>query len=250
MWHYARGVAFAARNQTERADDELEALLKIAAMPEMEKMTLNNATGTHILNIAAAIVAGEAAAKAGDTDKSVEHLSKAVQLQDDLSYMEPPTWHYPVRQSLGAVLLDAGRLEDAEAVYWESLENWPDNGWSLFGLLQTLRAQGRTREAPRSRKAVRKSVVPRRHHVDGVEILNAKERGTIESRAPLSLILLVLLHELVGRSGRCTDSGAHGGSLLAFGDGTNTGAGTRRAADNDRRSPSKSVRRPRARSGR
>ncbi len=157
MWHYARGVAFAARNQTERADDELEALLKIAAMPEMEKMTLNNATGTHILNIAAAIVAGEAAAKAGDTDKSVEHLSKAVQLQDDLSYMEPPTWHYPVRQSLGAVLLDAGRLEDAEAVYWESLENWPDNGWSLFGLLQTLRAQGRTREADEVEKQFEKA---------------------------------------------------------------------------------------------
>jgi len=157
MWHYARGVAFAARNQTKRADDELEALLKIAAMPEMQKMVLNNASGTHILNIAAAIVAGEAAAKAGDTDKSVEQLSKAVQLQDDLSYMEPPTWHYPVRQSLGAVLLDAGRLEDAEAVYRESLENWPNNGWSLFGLLQTLRAQGRTREAAEVEKQFEKA---------------------------------------------------------------------------------------------
>ena len=157
MWHYARGVAFAARNQTERADDELAALEKIAAMPEIEKMMLNNATGTHILNIAAAIVAGEAAAKAGDADKSVEHLSKAVELQDDLSYMEPPTWHYPVRQSLGAVLLDAGRLEDAEAVYRESLENWQDNGWSLFGLLQTLRAQGRTREADEVEKQFEKA---------------------------------------------------------------------------------------------
>jgi len=61
--------------------------------------------------------------------------------------MEPPTWHYPVRQSLGAVLLDAGRLEDAEAVYRDDLVSWPNNGWSLFGLLQTLRARGRTREA-------------------------------------------------------------------------------------------------------
>ncbi len=146
-WHYARGVAFAARNQLERADEELAALLKIATMPEIEKMTLNSATGTHILNLAAEIVAGEVAAKSGDTDKSVEHMSKAVELQDDLQYMEPPTWHYPVRHSLGAVLLDAGRLEDSEAVYRKSLENWTDNGWSLFGLLQTLRAQGRTREA-------------------------------------------------------------------------------------------------------
>ena len=62
-----------------------------------------------------------------------------------------------MRQSLGAVLLDAGRLEDAEAVYWESLENWPDNGWFLFGLLQTLRAQGRTREADEVEKQFEKA---------------------------------------------------------------------------------------------
>ncbi len=147
MWHYARGVAFAARNDLDRADAELSALEKIAATPEMEAFTLSSATGTHILNLAAAVVAGEMAAKAGNTDEAVEHLEKAVQMYDDLPYMEPPTWHYPVRQSLGAVLLDAGRLEDAEAVYRDDLVGWPNNGWSLFGLLQTLRAQGRTREA-------------------------------------------------------------------------------------------------------
>jgi len=147
MWHYARGVAFAARNQRDRAEAELAALEKIAATPEMETFSLNKATGSHILNLAAAVVAGEIAAKAGNTDEAVGHLEKAVQLQDDLAYMEPPTWHYPVRQSLGAVLLDAGRLEDAEAVYRDDLGEWPRNGWSLFGLLQTLRAEGRTREA-------------------------------------------------------------------------------------------------------
>jgi tetratricopeptide (TPR) repeat protein len=147
VWHYARGIAFAARNQLERADAELAALEKIAAMPEMEEYNLNNATGTHIMNLAAALVAGEIAAKAGNTDEAVAHLEKAVELYDDLPYMEPPTWHYPVRQSLGAILLDAGRFEDAEAVYREDLEQWPNNGWSLFGLLQTLRAEGRTREA-------------------------------------------------------------------------------------------------------
>ena len=147
MWHYARGVAFAARNQPDRADAELAALEKIAAVPEMETFSLNKATGSHILKLAAAIVAGEIAAKAGNTDEAVGHLEKAVQLQDDLAYMEPPTWHYPVRQSLGAVLLDAGRLEDAEAVYRDDLVEWPRNGWSLFGLLETFRAAGRTREA-------------------------------------------------------------------------------------------------------
>lgn len=147
MWRYARGVAFAARNQLDRADEELAALEKIAATPEMEAFNLNQATGAHILNLAAAVVAGETAAKAGRIDEAVDHLERAVALQDELPYMEPPTWHYPVRQSLGAVLLDAGRLEEAEAVYREDLKRWSNNGWSLFGLLQTLRAAGKTREA-------------------------------------------------------------------------------------------------------
>jgi tetratricopeptide (TPR) repeat protein len=113
----------------------------------MEELNLNQATGSHILRLAAAVVAGEMAAKAGNTDEAVAQLETAVELYDDLPYMEPPTWHYPVRQSLGAVLLDAGRLEDAEAVYREDLAEWKHNGWSLFGLLQTLRAAGKTREA-------------------------------------------------------------------------------------------------------
>ena len=147
IWHYARGVAFAARGQLERADDELAALEKIAATPEMEEFNLNQATGRHILTLAANVVAGEIAAQDGRYDEAVDQLEHAVELQDDLPYMEPPTWHYPVRQSLGAVLLEAGRLEDAEAVYRKDLTYWPENGWSLFGLLQTLRASGRTREA-------------------------------------------------------------------------------------------------------
>ena len=166
MWHYARGVAFAARNELDRAEAELVALEKIAATPEMEAFALNSATGTHILNLAAAIVEGEIAAKAGNTDEAVEHLEQAVQLYDDLAYMEPPTWHYPVRQSLGAALLDAGRLEDAEAVYREDLVDWPNNGWSLFGLLQTLRAAGRTSEADEIESVVRERVGARGCHAD------------------------------------------------------------------------------------
>jgi tetratricopeptide (TPR) repeat protein len=61
--------------------------------------------------------------------------------------MEPPPWYYPVRQSLGAVLLEAGRAKEAEAVYREDLKRYPENGWSLFGLAKSLRAQGRAADA-------------------------------------------------------------------------------------------------------
>ena len=64
-------------------------------------------------------------------------------LQDQLNYVEPPDWFYPVRQSLGAVLLGAGRADEAEAVYWQDLRENPGNGWTLFGLAQALRAQGK-----------------------------------------------------------------------------------------------------------
>ena len=62
-------------------------------------------------------------------------------------YNEPPDWHVPVRQSLGAVLLEAGRATEAEAIYWQDLRRNPENGWSLFGLKQSLHIQGKKEQA-------------------------------------------------------------------------------------------------------
>src|SRR5205823_550157 len=89
---------------------------------------------------------GRGAARAGargQSDQMIADLERAVAIQDRLDYIEPPAWFYPVRQSLGAALLQAGRSADAEAVYREDLRYYPNNGWSLFGLAQSLRAQGR-----------------------------------------------------------------------------------------------------------
>ena len=77
----------------------------------------------------------------------IQHLRAAIQYQDDLPYMEPPYWYYPVRQSLGAALLQTNRPEEAELVYRDDLETAPHNGWSLFGLAQSLRAQGKVEES-------------------------------------------------------------------------------------------------------
>jgi hypothetical protein len=61
--------------------------------------------------------------------------------------MEPPYWHHPVRQQFGAALLEARKPADAERVYREDLQRHPQNGWSMYGLVQSLRDQGKTREA-------------------------------------------------------------------------------------------------------
>ncbi|MGH7963704.1 MAG: hypothetical protein ACRERD_18080 [Candidatus Binatia bacterium] len=146
MWHYARGLAFTATGRLDGAAGEHARVAEIAAAtPPETLMNLNSAAA--LLNIASHILAGELAAKRSQTDEAIRHLKEAVRIQDELRYEEPPPWHYPVRQSLGAVLLTVGRAAEAEAVYHEDLKRNPENGWSLYGLAQSLRAQKAEKEA-------------------------------------------------------------------------------------------------------
>jgi tetratricopeptide (TPR) repeat protein len=110
-----------------------------------------------MLQLAANVLAGEIAAKAGDTAEAERLLRAAVAEQDTHWFTEPPPWYFPVRQALGAVLLQAGRAQEAEQVYREDLQRNPDNGWSLFGLDQSLRAQGKTAEAVQTEERFRKA---------------------------------------------------------------------------------------------
>jgi tetratricopeptide (TPR) repeat protein len=75
-------------------------------------------------------------------DVAIAEFTKAAALQDALPYTEPPYWYYPVHQSLGAALLQAGRVPEAEAQFRSALKQAPANGWSYFGLAQALRARG------------------------------------------------------------------------------------------------------------
>src|SRR5690606_6196057 len=100
----------------------------------------------HSARIAERSLAAELAAARGDTDGAVAALGEAVAIEDRIPYDEPPGWHAPVRHSLGAVLLEAGRAAEAEAVYREELRRNPGNGWSLQGLALALHAQGRAGE--------------------------------------------------------------------------------------------------------
>jgi tetratricopeptide (TPR) repeat protein len=108
----------------------------------MQELTLASfPKASTLLELAAHVLDGEILAAQGQTDAAVAALEKAVKIQDDLSYIEPPAWYYPVRHNLGAVLVDAGRYAEAETVYREDLRQFPENGWSLFGLQQSLFGQ-------------------------------------------------------------------------------------------------------------
>jgi len=95
-----------------------------------------------LLSIAQQVVLGRIAQSGGDVDAAVGHFEAAVSLQDTVNYMEPPYWYYPVRQSLGAAYLAAGRADDAERALKASLIDAPNNGLALFGLAEVYKAKG------------------------------------------------------------------------------------------------------------
>ncbi|MGH7577305.1 MAG: tetratricopeptide repeat protein [Longimicrobiales bacterium] len=147
FWHYARGRAFSARGDAGAAAEELVALRAAAHDPSLESLSMEFNESRAILAIAESVLAARVAAARGNDDEAIALLRDAVRLEDGLTYGEPPEWTVPVRHDLGAVLLAAGLPAEAESVYREDLERFRDNGWSLIGLAQALRAQGKTAEA-------------------------------------------------------------------------------------------------------
>jgi tetratricopeptide (TPR) repeat protein len=146
-WRYSRGLALNAQGRREEAGRELAALRAVQASVPADRTLANFFKMSEMLELASQVLAGEIAARGGDADTAVKHLAEAVRIQDGHWFTEPPPWYFPVRQSLGAALLQAGRAAEAEAVYREDLRRNPENGWSLFGLAQSLRAQNKTAEA-------------------------------------------------------------------------------------------------------
>ena len=148
IWHYAQGIAALRTGDAKAAERHHVALLAlvddptIAAMKVWQRYSLK-----HGVAVAERTLAAELAWTNNHQDAAIAALRQAIQVEDELPYDEPPAWHAPVRQSLGAMLLEAGRAEEAEQAYRQELQRNPENGWSLFGLQQALRVQDKTAEA-------------------------------------------------------------------------------------------------------
>ncbi len=161
LWHFGRGLAFAANSRLDRARTELEGLQKESALAPTEspfgtalevEHAIDKVTQTDdavALKIAAALLGARIAESSGSMSESVRLLREAVVLQDGMPYNEPPAWFYPVRESLGAMLLKNGSAAEAESVLREGLQVSPHNGRLLLGLSEAVRAQGRAAEAAR-----------------------------------------------------------------------------------------------------
>jgi tetratricopeptide (TPR) repeat protein len=145
-WRYARGLAYTGQGKLDSAAVERDSLQTLtSAMPAARPVGQNSAKA--VLELAMSHLAGEMSAKAGRTDEAVEQLQKAVTQEDELNYDEPPDWYMPIRQRLGAVLLAVGRPIRAEKIFRADLVHRPENGWSLYGLAQSLKAQNRPKAA-------------------------------------------------------------------------------------------------------
>ncbi|HEX9165696.1 MAG TPA: hypothetical protein VF862_07275, partial [Gemmatimonadales bacterium] len=124
-----------------------EALRALAADSVLAPQRMEYNTSGAVLGVAVEVLAGFVAQAAGNHGAAVTHLEDAVRREDALTYGEPPEWTVPPRQDLGAMLLAATRPREAERAFREDLAKFPENGWSLRGLAEALRASGRAAEA-------------------------------------------------------------------------------------------------------
>lgn len=149
-WHrFARGGALARTgNATEAAAERNALAAAIAAVPETALFGGTGlASARDVLDIAAVVLDARMAAARSEHDRAIALWRQAVTAADPLPYDEPPVWFYPIRESLGAALLTAGRAADAERVFREDLAKHPRNARSLFGLQAALAKQGKDADA-------------------------------------------------------------------------------------------------------
>jgi tetratricopeptide (TPR) repeat protein len=141
----ARGIALAAKGDTVAARVEQKAYL--GAIPAVPAGTSVGPVDVQaIFAVITPMLEGEILYQEGEEDAGLAKLREAVEAEDDLRYFEPPAWFLPVRHALGAALMRSGRFAEAEGVYREDLRRAPGNGWSEFGLAESLRAMDRSDE--------------------------------------------------------------------------------------------------------
>ncbi|HCM77707.1 MAG TPA: hypothetical protein DIS90_15095 [Cytophagales bacterium] len=153
VWHYARGMAFVRTKKLDLASTELNHLKEIVARPIMQELTISGFNSFEkVLSIGVNVLEGEIELVRGNAPNAIEKLKEAVAIESSLLYQEPPDWYHPSRQTLGAILLDAKKPAEAQQAFEQDLAIYPSNGWSLFGLHQSLVMQNKKSEAAKIKK--------------------------------------------------------------------------------------------------
>jgi len=142
MWLYARGVALAASRDFAGAATAADAIETLERTADFKLLKDSGIPAQEVLRIARTLVLARGAQAKGDSGTAISYFEQAAALQDALPYTEPPYWYYPIRQSLAAALVQAGRYDEAEQQFERALRRAPANGWSYFGLAELYKARG------------------------------------------------------------------------------------------------------------
>jgi hypothetical protein len=153
MHHYARAVARAAQRDGTGFDAEMAALAALKADAGVNALVEQDIPAPELIALAQDVARGRRAMAERRFAEAADHFRAAAATEAEISYMEPPFWYYPVRQSLGAALYLDGDYRGASEAFRAALVQAPNNGWALFGLANSEAAAGRKAEAAAARAA-------------------------------------------------------------------------------------------------
>ncbi len=147
IWHFARGMALAKSGHAADAEPELAATKMAQTSLHIDALPGFYNSSADILSIATDVLSAAIAGARGDRSSQVAFLRKAVLAQDNLLYIEPPDWYFPVRQALGAALYATGEYNDAAGIFREDLQRNQRNPRALYGLYKSLSASASATDA-------------------------------------------------------------------------------------------------------
>jgi len=151
VWHFARAMMFVARGEVGNAESEQKSFLEAAKSVPPDSMSSLNPT-SKVLLIAADVLGARIAEARHDYQKALDLFFKGIKDEDSLAYDEPPQWFHPVRELFGGYLLRRGNYVDAEGIFRNDLERNKHSGRSLFGLMESLKAQKKSEAAAAAQK--------------------------------------------------------------------------------------------------
>ncbi len=146
LLHFSKGTAYASLGNITEAKTQYDKFIKYKTEVTPDAM-IGLTPAPLILDLSKYFLEGKIALAEGDTSKAIEKLKLSVQKEDSVNYNEPPDWYPSVRLTLGAVLFLNGKYEEAEKVFRDELKKYPHNGRGLFGLMESLKAQGKDDDA-------------------------------------------------------------------------------------------------------
>jgi tetratricopeptide (TPR) repeat protein len=155
MWHYARGTALVAKKDLDGAKLEAAAIEALEKNSDWSTLDAWYIPAREVLKVAREVVLGRVAQAQGDLDGAIAQLEAAAKTQDTIPYMEPPFFYYPVRQTLGAALLQAGKTEKAIEAFNAALTKEANSPFALYGLMEAAKAKGDTAAASEAQAKVK-----------------------------------------------------------------------------------------------